>query len=349
MKKKLSILVMAGIISASMGITSLAGMWQQGAAGWWYDNGDGTWPVNTWQWIDGKCYYFGAEGYRLTDTVTPDGFTVNAQGEWAVDGVVQTLAPEVQNGTNENQEIGWQQDSSGWRYYLKSGYVTSQWRKIEKQKYYFDENSFMVTGFQEIDGYQYYFKEDGSLQTKTFLQDGIYYVMEDSDGIITDEVDEDSWYEYRRDHEISSKDVDKSTVDERDLGTDVTEEQAHRKILSLKSSYPEGKRWTNSNTYSSGGRNGGGCAAFAFLAQDKAFGKGQKYTINDSLDWDGLRVGDHLRIENNLGSEHSVVILERQDDYIKVVEGNYNSSIHWGRKITCDELSDIFIYQETAY
>ena len=37
--------------------------------GWWYDNGDGTYPVSCWQWIDGngdglaECYCFNEEGY----------------------------------------------------------------------------------------------------------------------------------------------------------------------------------------------------------------------------------------------------------------------------------------------
>lgn len=51
-----------------------------------------------WNWIDGKCYYFntvsGANGLpygaMLKNTATPDGYTVDANGVWTVDGVVQT-------------------------------------------------------------------------------------------------------------------------------------------------------------------------------------------------------------------------------------------------------------------
>ena len=48
-----------------------------------------------WQWIDGKCYYFstvsdGKKGHLVKNTVTPDGYTVNANGEWAVNGTVIT-------------------------------------------------------------------------------------------------------------------------------------------------------------------------------------------------------------------------------------------------------------------
>lgn len=46
-----------------------------------------------WQWIDGACYYFetsGAkEGRLLRDGATPDGYEVNREGRWILNGVVQ--------------------------------------------------------------------------------------------------------------------------------------------------------------------------------------------------------------------------------------------------------------------
>lgn len=63
---------------------------------WWYDNGNGSYPSNCWQWIDGngdgtaESYYFDHNGWLLTDTTTPDGYTVNASGAWVQNGVVQT-------------------------------------------------------------------------------------------------------------------------------------------------------------------------------------------------------------------------------------------------------------------
>ena len=56
--------------------------WKQDAAGWWWDNGDGTYPVNQWKEISGKFYYFGSDGYMLHDTTTPDGYTVDGNGVW---------------------------------------------------------------------------------------------------------------------------------------------------------------------------------------------------------------------------------------------------------------------------
>ena len=62
---------------------------------WWYSVSDGTFYKSSWQWIDGngdgiaECYYFDSDGYLYTDWITPDGFTVNADGAWTVDNIVQ--------------------------------------------------------------------------------------------------------------------------------------------------------------------------------------------------------------------------------------------------------------------
>lgn len=85
-------------------MTVFAAGWQQNATGWWWQNDDGSWPANSWQWLDGngdgvaECYYFDGNGYMLANTTTPDGYTVNADGAWTVNGVVQTKSVAVNNG-----------------------------------------------------------------------------------------------------------------------------------------------------------------------------------------------------------------------------------------------------------
>ena len=95
--KKVKLLMAALCMSSIMSITSFAGQWQQNETGWWYQNDDGTYPSNTWQWIDGnedgisEYYYFDQNGYCLINGVTPDGHTVDSNGAWIVDGAVQTM------------------------------------------------------------------------------------------------------------------------------------------------------------------------------------------------------------------------------------------------------------------
>lgn len=56
--------------------------WKQDTNGWWWQNNDGSYPANEWKWISDKCYYFNGNGYMLSNTITPDGFKVGADGAW---------------------------------------------------------------------------------------------------------------------------------------------------------------------------------------------------------------------------------------------------------------------------
>lgn len=72
MKKKVMLLIIMAM-SILMSMSAFAGVWRTGAAPnenrWWYDNEDGTWASNGWQWIDG-----------------------NGDGAWVENGLVMTLA-----------------------------------------------------------------------------------------------------------------------------------------------------------------------------------------------------------------------------------------------------------------
>ena len=58
--------------------------WKQDTKGWWVERSDGSYLVNEWYQSpdSGLWYYMGADGYMLTNTTTPDGYTVNADGVW---------------------------------------------------------------------------------------------------------------------------------------------------------------------------------------------------------------------------------------------------------------------------
>lgn len=96
--RRLKLIAVSSIMTLIMSSTALAGSWQGNETGWWYQNDDGSYPANTWQWIDGdgdgisENYYFNENGYCLMNTTTPDGNTVDANGAWTVNGIVQTQA-----------------------------------------------------------------------------------------------------------------------------------------------------------------------------------------------------------------------------------------------------------------
>lgn len=110
MRKKATTMVLAAVMAISMGNTALAAGWQKDNTGWWWQNDNGSYPSNTWQWLDGnhdgvaECYYFDGNGYCLMNTQTPDGYSVNADGAWVVNGTVQTKAAEAQTITENHEE-----------------------------------------------------------------------------------------------------------------------------------------------------------------------------------------------------------------------------------------------------
>ena len=60
-----------------------------------FPNSDG-WKgrmLTGWQWIDGNCYYLDSQGQNegalYRNTTTPDGYAVDAEGRWVVNGEVQ--------------------------------------------------------------------------------------------------------------------------------------------------------------------------------------------------------------------------------------------------------------------
>ena len=114
----------------------------------------------------------------------------------------------------------------------------------------------------------------------------------------------------------------------------VTEAGAYQVLNSLRSTYPEGMTLTNSYYYYSPCfGNGYGCYGFAAKLSDTVFGTGKSCSTHTSFD--KIRVGDNIRISNS----HSVIVLTKSDNAITVVEGNYNSSVHWDRTITKSSLT----------
>ena len=63
MKKKLTTLMLTGLLVFSSVSVAFAGNWIQDNVGWWYQNDDGSWPSNVLKQIDGQWYYFDSTGY----------------------------------------------------------------------------------------------------------------------------------------------------------------------------------------------------------------------------------------------------------------------------------------------
>lgn len=110
MRKALQLFAVTSLLSITMTATALAGTWKQNDHGWWWQDEDKSYPVSAWKWIDSngdgmaKCYYFDENGYLLTGTVTPDGYTVDENGAWTDSGIIRQRAANPFAARTVNQK-----------------------------------------------------------------------------------------------------------------------------------------------------------------------------------------------------------------------------------------------------
>lgn len=228
MKKRLIALLAAGVLSLSAAVPAMAAGWVKDSTGWWYQNENGSYPASQWSYINGAWYYFGPSGYilngwqqiggswyylqdsgamaancwvgnyylgssgaMLTNTVTPDGYHVGADGAWIQSaapmeisgylgedpGTVQTQVSGLTHSKNEwyeayeNQKVGFgigesgsiasitTEDSSYAIFGLYPGMTQSAAEQILK---YLGQKAWNITGPDDVDGEAYcYEASDG--------------------------------------------------------------------------------------------------------------------------------------------------------------------------------------------
>lgn len=128
--------------------------WQKSSRGWWYDYGNGTYPVSRFETIGSARYYFDENGYMLT---------------------------------------GWQQINDNWFYFDSFGAASRGWQQIGEDLYYFNEANQMVKGLAEIDGGIYYFDAYGKMVTGWVNLEDDWYFFKDSGAMAVSEW-EDVYY-----------------------------------------------------------------------------------------------------------------------------------------------------------
>lgn len=102
-KSFVKVVTLTAALSMLASSTSFAGQWKQEGSTWKYQNDDGSYVTNNWQWIDGKSYCFDSNGNMYANTTTPDGYTVNGDGQWVVDEVVQTQNANNATATSSDE------------------------------------------------------------------------------------------------------------------------------------------------------------------------------------------------------------------------------------------------------
>ena len=113
-----SLCILPGLLCAFMSfVFLLSGTakadWVKGNSknAWWYDLGNGNYYKSSWQWIDGnhdgiaECYCFDENGWMFENAITPDRFTVNENGAWTVDNIVQTKSANLISQNNNTDTV----------------------------------------------------------------------------------------------------------------------------------------------------------------------------------------------------------------------------------------------------
>ena len=152
--KKLGVADATGI-AKYLGVSKEKGTWVEDSNGWKYKEG-GKYVTNSWKDIDGKRYYFDANGYRVT-------------GWQTIGGKKYFFMPEGYMMT------GWISFGSTRYYLMPDGHMLTGWCSFGSTKYYLASDGKMVRGWQTIDGKRYYFNDDGVMQTGWQTIDGKRY------------------------------------------------------------------------------------------------------------------------------------------------------------------------------
>lgn len=99
--------------------------WKSNSKGWWVEDSKGWYPKSQWQKIDGKWYYFTADGYMDWGEYR-DGCWLNNDGSWD---------EKYSNGT-------WHSSSKGWWFSDGSWYASNQSLWIDGTKYHFNSSGY---------------------------------------------------------------------------------------------------------------------------------------------------------------------------------------------------------------
>ena len=113
-------------------MVEITGKWVESNGRWWWNYGDGSYPVSTWEIIDGEYYYFDANGWMQT---------------------------------------GWLSSGGSWYYLSGSGVMQTGWQSVGGAWYWFDGSGAMATGWREVGGSWYYFDGSGAMQTSRWVGD----------------------------------------------------------------------------------------------------------------------------------------------------------------------------------
>lgn len=101
-------------------------------------------------------------------------------GSWVTSNAVSISQSEAAANASESKNTEskgiWRHNDTGWWFDLPDGsYITSAWRNIDGDYYYFNADGYMLVGWQLVDGKWYYMDlNSGKMLTNTTTPDGYF-------------------------------------------------------------------------------------------------------------------------------------------------------------------------------
>lgn len=144
----------------------IGGSWKKNDTGWWWERGDGTYPMDEWEQIDGKWYHFNSKGYMQTGwlKLSNKWYYLKPSGEMAT-GWVKDSKKWYYFDSEGVMKTGWVKDKDKWYYLGSDGVMKTGWVKDKDKWYFLNGNGSMATGWLKDKGHEYYLYPDGHMAT----------------------------------------------------------------------------------------------------------------------------------------------------------------------------------------
>lgn len=184
----------AGMTAMLQTVPVFAAEWKQDEAGWWYQNDDGSYLCDGWNQIDGAWYYFTEAGYCLLDTVTPDGYIVDASGAWVQDCPVEE---QEHDAAGFSDQAGMQVSLGALQFTIPSGYMKMEALSSGSSGYFVNRSMDVIIGVvsEEIpDVYGYEGLVDAMSEPLLDAAMGVFGTVEEKNSY---SFPTGAWYRYR--------------------------------------------------------------------------------------------------------------------------------------------------------
>ena len=164
-RKYMMTCILSGFLCFAGAFSAFAG-WEKQGEDYRYRNEDGTYTASQWVMDQGNYYYLGADGTMWSNTTTPDGYLVAADGSWVQD--TQALGGYVRT-PYDNQPYRYREDAEVYIFdeqtddlWGKDSFVLAAVRGIypvssldaERQQVYQKVNEFLVDFPYEASDYE---------------------------------------------------------------------------------------------------------------------------------------------------------------------------------------------------